>query len=338
MDKVDILIVDDRPSKLLIDESMLADLGANLVRANSGNEALAFLLKNDVGVVLAMGGFELADTIREHPRFQDTPIIFISAAPLTDTEWLKGYAHCAVDYVSVPIVPELLRAKVRVFAELYKNKRELERMSSQMMAAQDEERRRIARELHDGLGQELSLAKILADGLHGANGQEKVAELCGVIDNALQQVRSLSHLLHPPLLEELGLVSAIRWYVEGLTKRSGIETSLEMQPEDFPRLPAKFENAVYRIIQEALTNVFRHSGAKHVSIALRRTAAQLCLAVRDDGNGIPEEIAAFKPGSMGVGVRGMRRRVLELGGDLRFHNTNPGTLVEVTIPCRSEAD
>src|SRR6195256_6942457 len=167
-DRVNILMVDDQPSKLLTYEVMLAELNENLVKANSGREALEILLKTDVAVVLMdvsmpeIDGFELAGIIRQHPRFQKTAIIFISAVHLTDLDRLKGYQRGAVDYISVPVVPELLRAKVSVFAELHRRAQQLEalnaelrRLSSRLIATQDEERRHTARELHDSLGQEL---------------------------------------------------------------------------------------------------------------------------------------------------------------------------------------
>jgi len=137
-DRVNILLVDDQPGKLLSYEAILADLGENLIKASSGREALEILLKNDITVVLIdvsmpeLDGFELAEIIREHPRYQKTAIIFVSAVHLTDTDRLMGYERGAVDYVSVPIVPELLRAKVSVFAELYRKRREAERLTHQL--------------------------------------------------------------------------------------------------------------------------------------------------------------------------------------------------------------
>src|ERR1700691_6284477 len=141
-----------------------------------------------------LDGFELAEMIRQHPRFQDIAIIFISAARMTDADRLKGYEHGAVDYISVPIIPELLRAKVRVFADLYRKARELEtlyvemrRLSGQMITALDEERRRIARELHDGLGQELTAAKVIVEGIRAAEAREQAAEASKAIGDAIQQ-------------------------------------------------------------------------------------------------------------------------------------------------------
>src|SRR6188472_1197775 len=134
-DKVNILLVDDQPGKLLAYEAMLAELGENLIKATSGKEALEHLLKTDITVVLMdvsmpdMDGFELAEIIRGHPRFQKTAIIFVSAVHHTDIDRLKGYQTGAVDYVSVPVVPELLRAKVSVFTELYRRTRESERLT-----------------------------------------------------------------------------------------------------------------------------------------------------------------------------------------------------------------
>jgi len=161
-EKINILMVDDEPGKLLSYEAILNDLGENLIKAHSAREALNLLLKTDVAVVLMdvsmpeLDGFELAKMIHQHPRFENTAIIFISAVHMTDLDRLKGYQHGAVDYISVPVVPELLRAKVKVFAELHRKSQQLEMMNARMTKLQDEERRHIARELHDSVGQLLA--------------------------------------------------------------------------------------------------------------------------------------------------------------------------------------
>jgi PAS domain S-box-containing protein len=517
-EKVNILMVDDQPGKLLTYEAMLGELGENLIKASSGKDALEHLLKTDVAVVLMdvsmpeLDGFELADLIRQHPRFQRTAIIFISAVYLTDMDRLRGYQRGAVDYISVPVIPELLRAKVSIFAELHRKAHQLERLnrelegrvaertlelemraatlqqvnnelsrkhqeldaivqtapdiifsrqedgardyisdrfyeftgaaagsangfgwleyvhpedkdrtmaewlscvqsgdnyeseyrlhgrdgnyrwfraravpirdhearivkwygacsdihdskllehsirdsavelerivdertaalrrlSTRLITMQDDERRRIARELHDGLGQELAAAKMMTEAIlrnspSPSNGQI-ASEASATIDRAIQQVRSMSHLLHPPLLDEVGLLSALQWYLDGLTKRSGIETSLDVQPADFPRLTPELETAMFRIVQEALTNVYRHSGAGKAWVTLTQREGQFVVMVRDDGTGVGQKTAELRPGSVGVGIGGMNQRAKEFGGELRLINVNPGTLVEVVIP------
>ena len=349
--KVNILMVDDQPAKLLSYEAILDELGENLIKANSGREAMEVLLKNDVAVVLMdvsmpeLDGFELADIIRQHPRFEKTAILFISAVHLTDIDRLKGYQRGAVDYISVPVVPELLRAKVSVFAELHRKTRDLEILnfelrclSGRLIAAQDDERRRLAREMHDGFGQDLVAAKMVLDRINLSDdcpewSKEASADASSLLDSAIQQVRSMSHLLHPPMLDEVGLKSALEWYLDGLAKRSGIEISIDITPTNFPRLTPDLETTVFRIIQEALTNVFRHSGATAAWVTVAEAQGQLVFSIRDNGKGISEKVMEFRPDRIGVGIGGMRQRVKEVAGDLHITNANPGTVVEVTIPA-----
>ena len=520
-EKINILMVDDQPAKLLSYEVMLGELGENLIRATSAKEALEQLLKSNVAVVLMdvsmpdLDGFELASMIRQHPRFQRTAIIFISAVHLTDLDRLKGYEHGAVDYISIPVIPGLLRAKVKVFAELHRKSRQLEllnfelerrvdertqelekrsrvlqevnaklthtnleldaiirtapdiifsrqtdgtrdyisprfyeytgaasgsangsgwldyvhpedktlamaewahsvesgtnyeaeyrirsadgtyrwfraravpirddqgnimkwygtcsdihdsklleqsmrdsaielekivdrrtaelrRLSVRLMTLQDQEHRRIARDLHDGLGQELAVAKMVLDTtLQQKSGQSErkaCAEASEIVNRAIQQVRTMSHLLHPPLLDEVGLLSALTWYADLLAERSGIETSLEVEPNEFPRLAPELETAIFRIVQEALTNVFRHSEARQVWITLKQKDDKTFIKVRDNGKGIGKNVAELRPDSVGVGIGGISQRAKEFGGELRVSNANPGTMVEVTIPSRT---
>jgi signal transduction histidine kinase len=352
-EKVNILMVDDQPAKVMSYEAILAELDENLLRAHSAREALEILLKNEIAVVLMdvsmpeMDGLETAEIIHQHPRFQKTAIIFISAIHLTDLDQLRGYQRGAVDYISVPIIPELLRAKVSTFIDLYRKSHQLEalnielrRLSMSLISTQDEERRRIARELHDGLGQDLTAVKMM---LHEVvqeqeavstkeGSRDSVREVSEMIDGMIQQVRNISYLLHPPLLDEIGLRSALGWYLDGLTKRCGIETSLETHPSDFPRLAPEVETALFRIVQEALTNVFRHAKAQKVSVSLSQRNKEIAVIVRDDGVGVPEQIAQFRGGKTGVGIASMRQRAKELGGELSLRNANPGTIVELVVP------
>ena len=265
-------------------------------------------------------------------------------APLhVQTGDLAAYQRGGVDYISVPVIPELLRAKVSVFAELYRKNVQLERLnmelrrlSSRLLTAQDEERRRFARDLHDGVGQDLAAAKMMLDGMifrptTNSNGGP-IHEASDILDRAIQQIRTMSHLLHPPLLDEGGLLSALRWFLDGMTARSGIRTSLDLQPRNFPRLQPEFERNVFRIVQEALTNVFRHSDATEAYVKIIRNDNTLLLMVGDDGKGLDEPTAKLRPTSIGVGIGSMRERARELGGELKMRNGNPGTIVEVVVP------
>jgi signal transduction histidine kinase len=354
-DKVNILMVDDQVGKLLSYEAILGELNENLIKATSGREAMEILLKNEIAVVLMdvsmpeLDGFELADLIRQHPRFERTAIIFVSAVHLTDLDRLKGYQRGAVDYVSVPVIPELLRAKVSVFAELHRKARDLEMLnfelrclSARLIAAQDDERRRLSREMHDGFGQDLAVTKMALDKIAFAEdcpqwSRDSAGKASDVVYGVIQQVRSMSYLLHPPMLDEIGLKSALEWYLDGLSKRSGIELEIEVQPPQFPRFSAEVETTLFRIVQEALTNIIRHSGASQASVSLFGDGDRLVLSVQDNGKGVSDKVTEFRPDRMGVGIGGMRQRVKQLGGELRIANTNPGTLVQVKIPTTISA-
>jgi two-component system NarL family sensor kinase len=212
----------------------------------------------------------------------------------------------------------------------------LRKLSSRLMRVQDEERRRIARELHDSLGQYLAAAKINLEVLSAQknNGNGQLHEAQNLIDRAISDIRTLSHLLHPPLLDEAGFGSAARWFVEGFGKRSGIVTRLRM-PAQLDRLPSEIETALFRILQEALTNVHRHSGSRDVEVRLTVYRSVVALAIDDNGEGIPQDVLESfgKSGvNLGVGLAGMRERVKELGGRLEIESDKSGTRLRATIP------
>jgi len=211
----------------------------------------------------------------------------------------------------------------------------LRRLSARLLRVQDEERRRIARELHDSLGQYLTAAKINLDVLASSNGDGAVylREAQHLIDRAISDTRTLSHLLHPPLLDEAGFASAARWYVEGFGKRCGIAVTLEIS--ELERFSSETETALFRILQEALTNVHRHSGSRSVEVHLSRNASSVVLSVQDHGKGIPQEtLARFqKDGTnVGVGLAGMHERVKELGGRFAIESSPNGTHLRATVP------
>jgi PAS domain S-box-containing protein len=211
-------------------------------------------------------------------------------------------------------------------------------LSGRILTLQDDERRRIARELHDSLGQYLVSIKINLDLLSGMVEETQetviVSECLKAVEECLSETRTISHLLHPPLLDEAGFASAARWFVEGFAKRSGLQVNLDIPP-DLGRLNRDVETTLFRILQEALTNVHRHSGGSMVRITLLLDAEQVQLQIADDGKGIPEEqLCRLKENdsATGVGLAGMRERVRELGGWLAISSVVPGTTITVTIP------
>jgi len=209
--------------------------------------------------------------------------------------------------------------------------RELQRLSGAMVRIQDDERRRLARELHDDLGQHLAVLKMTLDISGRRELDPRTAEAIELTEQALSKVRNLSYLLHPPLLDESGLLPAMHWYIDGLEKRSQLRIALDFRPTPFARLPGDIETAVFRIVQEALTNVYRHSGSKDARIEIRREGDEVIVRVRDFGQGVPSEVVA-RPLSTGVGIAGIHERVKQFGGKLIVSRAEPGTLVEASIP------
>jgi two-component system NarL family sensor kinase len=212
-------------------------------------------------------------------------------------------------------------------------------LSSRLMHLQDDERRRISRELHDSVGQHLALAKMSLEAFAkslpkgDANSRRFLQETEEIVEAAIRETRTVSYLLHPPLLDELGLVAAVRWYAEGFTKRSGIHLEVEI-PAELPRLAGDTETALFRIIQESLTNTHRHSGASKAFIGITVNENVLQLEVRDDGKGIADlDFPGLSDGAVdvGVGISGMRERLRELEGDLKISSEN-GTRVIATLP------
>ncbi len=197
----------------------------------------------------------------------------------------------------------------------------------------------MARDLHDTTAQNLVVALLDLDRLRQEAPEldnladELLCDMRALIEESLQQIRTLSYLLHPPLLDELGLASALSWYMRGFEGRSGITVALKVQ-EGMERLPAIVEQALFRVVQEALTNIHRHSGSATAEIRLTRSASDVALEIADQGRGIAAE-AGSNPdnvATIGVGVSGMRARLQQLGGDLTIRGTAQGTTVRATVP------
>ena len=215
----------------------------------------------------------------------------------------------------------------------------LRQLSLQLMKAQDAERRRIAREIHDTTVQNLAAAAIEIDQVRAGSIPEgplathALVEARHLIDQSLQELRTLSYFFHPPMLDELGLASAIRWYARGVEKRAGLRVEVE-GPEQMPRYSEEIESALFRVAQEALANVHRHSGSPEARIRIACDAERITLEVSDRGKGIPPgylEGAADAP--LGVGIPGMRLRLQQIGGCLKIESSPSGTAVRATVPA-----
>ena len=210
----------------------------------------------------------------------------------------------------------------------------LRTLTSQLMLIRDDERRRVAHELHESTAQLLATLAMNLSAL--GNGEQcthtdeskLIAKSAALVDNLLGEVRQLSHLLHPPTLEEMGLPSAIQWYTEQFAKRSSINIALEM-PKDFGRLSREKEIAMFRVVQEALANVQQHSGSSTATVRLSKSSAHVCVQVSDLGKGLSSRSLLT---STGVGINGMRERLRQLGGVLSVHSNSRGTLVTADLP------
>jgi signal transduction histidine kinase len=220
----------------------------------------------------------------------------------------------------------------------------LRELSSRLQQIRDEERRQIARELHDSVGQLLAaLGMNLAVVQHQSHkldsaGARAVSENAAMVEQISREIRTISHLLHPPLLDVAGLASALRWYVDAFSERSKIKVNLEI-PEEFGRLSDEMEIAIFRMVQECLTNIHRHSGGSSAAIHVREEDHRVLIEVKDQGKGIPleKQLELSSSGRTGVGFRGMRERFGQLGGTLEIRSDNTGTEVYATLPLRNSA-
>ncbi|MGB8580242.1 MAG: PAS domain S-box protein [Candidatus Sulfotelmatobacter sp.] len=224
-------------------------------------------------------------------------------------------------------------------AELHIATESLRDLSARLLRMRDDEQRRLARELHDSVGQLLAaigmnnaVVSVEAGRLTPATAR-CLAENADLVDEVSREIRTISHLLHPPLLDEAGLASALRWYTEGFAKRSRIDVNLEIPP-DMGRMPNDAEIAMFRVVQECLTNIHRHSESSTATIRIQRQANRVLLQVQDHGKGITQEkLEKFtRTGRIGVGFGGMRERLRQLGGTLEIQSGERGTLVSATLP------
>jgi len=232
-------------------------------------------------------------------------------------------------------------AKRAVELRLLSSEKSLRQLSLHLLSTQDEERRRLGRDLHDSLGQYLTALRIKLDLLASSPGRKNreerraIAECIRLVEDSIKEVRTISYLMYPPMLEEMGLRSAIQWYLDGFSTRSGITTTFEAD-DNFGRLQSDAEVAIFRVLQESLTNVHRHSGSQTAHIRLLLKDGSATLEVADRGKGIPPELLEQSGrewmGALGVGLRGMNERMRQLGGSLEVVSTEKGTTVRAIVP------
>jgi signal transduction histidine kinase len=221
----------------------------------------------------------------------------------------------------------------------------LRQLSGSLLQTQDDERRRFARELHDSVGQLLTGAVLSISAVRrqaGRLGQKSsrlLSECADCVKQSLREVRTISYLLHPPMLDETGLGDALRWYVRGFAERSGVQVELDIS-SGVDHLSRDIRTAVFRIVQESLTNIHRHSGSTTAEIHLHRCDLQIQLQVQDHGKGMPPESIwtnGREQPRHGVGIRGMRERIVQLKGEMRIHSSERGTTLEVALPFREDS-
>jgi signal transduction histidine kinase len=357
-----VLVVDDDAANRLALQEALATLGARIVMASSGEEALRRVLEDDFAAILmdvrmpGIDGFTTASLIRERARSRNTPIIFMTAALEDVGNMFRGYRAGAVDYLAKPVVPEVLRSKLAVFiglndmnrmlsAELSEraateqrlraSEENLRALAARLQEVREEERVAIARDIHDDLGQALTGLKYDIGGLAKACSKDpdviqRTAAIGQAIDRIINAVRRISSGLRPEVLDEIGLSAAVEWQAREFSRRTGIRCSAQVQPE-FTNPDRERSTAIFRILQELLTNVARHANATRVNVFLS-DGEVIHLRVEDNGRGIEKD--KFEH-SRSLGFMGLRERVQAFGGTIEVEGREgEGTTARVSIPNR----
>jgi PAS domain S-box-containing protein len=304
-----------------------------ILRTSVATAAKGLAVREECQYALRDGTIRFADRTLNPVQNERGEVVMIvaSALDITDQRQLRS------------LLEERVRDRTRELEvknlELVRQTDVVRELSARLLQIQDEERRRIARELHDSVGQMLAavsmnMAQVTREaGALSPEAGKALEENAGLLEQLSSEIRTISHLLHPPLLDEVGLQSALQWYIDGFSERSKINVNLEL-PEDFGRLPRNLEITLFRVVQECLTNIHRHSGSSTAAIRVARSENDVRLEVRDAGKGIPQEaqtnLAAGK--LSGVGLRGMRERLCQMGGQLDVQSNGTGTLILATLP------
>ncbi len=369
-----ILIVDDTPVNLGVVVDFLQSYGFGIRIARSGESALKRVQYDKPDVILldvlmpGIDGFETCRRLKENEITKDIPVIFMTS--LTNVEdKVKGFELGAVDYVTKPLHQEEVLARVtthlrlrdltqvledqkrqieissqiektRLFEAVSQQREQLRILTTRLNEVQEAERKQLARELHDELGQALTAININLGTIKNLlpascfqQIEERVVEAQTLTDQTLKQVREMSLNLRPPMLDDLGVVSTLRWYIKQYAQRVSIKT--EFQASGLKqRLAPELETTLYRVAQEALTNVARHAQASEVRLRLERSAGKICAAIEDDGRGfIIDDVINHKMPAQGAGLFGIRERVIGLGGTFDIQSQpGQGTRLWIEIP------
>lgn len=372
-----ILIVDDLPVNLGVVVDYLESYGFGIRIARNGETALKRVRYDPPDLILldilmpGLDGFETCRRLKAIKTAKDIPIIFMTS--LTDVEdKVRGFEAGAVDYVTKPLNQEEVLARVkthlrlrdltlslreknklleasgqverdRLFEAISQQREQLRALNQKLNEVQEAERKQLARELHDEMGQALTAISInlatitqelppnCAKSFLGRLNESKM-----LADQTLEQIRELSFNLRPAMLDDLGLVPTLRWYLKRYEIRVNLPVTLEVSGLR-ERLPVDIETALYRIFQEALTNVTRHAHASHVQLAIRRRKAGVVIEIKDDGRGFEvEQVFGQEIPTGGMGLLGMRERTVLLGGVFNLHSApGAGTQISIEIPLET---
>jgi len=304
-----------------------------IARTSVETAAKGMAVREECRYVLRDGTIRFADRTLNPVQNHQGDVVMIVASALDMTE------HRQLRIMLEERVRERTAELEMKNLELMRQTEVVRELSARLLQIQDEERRRIARELHDSVGQMLAavnmdLAHVTREaGSLSPEAARALADNSDLLEQISTEIRTISHLLHPPLLDEVGLQSALQWYIDGFSERSKIRVDLEL-PEDFGRLPRNLEITLFRVVQECLTNIHRHSGSSTAAIRVARSENEVRLEVRDAGKGIPPQTqATLASGRLsGVGLRGMHERLRQMGGQLEVQSNGRGTLVLATLP------
>jgi signal transduction histidine kinase len=371
-----VLIADDNSdmrhylARLLSEQYEVETVADGHEALKSAHEHPPDLILSDVMMPI-LDGFELLKALRAEEQTRTIPVVLLSARAGEESR-VEGIQAGADDYLIKPFSARELLARVSGRLEISRLQRdresqlrvnqaelegrvqertqellnasqELRELSARILQAQDEERRRIARELHDGAGQLIAALGMEASNLAGererlsSRAASSLDNIESLVAQMTQDIRTMSHLLYPPLLDDVGLKSALKEYVTGFAERSGILVSLDI-PSQIERLDRDYELSLFRIVQECLTNIHRHSGSKTASIRIVQDDETLVLEVQDEGGGMPaERLSEIQSRGSGVGIRGMRERVLQLSGTMSIESDGSGTRIHVAIPTPKAA-